>query len=50
MNSQVWVKGSEYRILRPEPRSDYYVEWKCGDFWITGVSHFWLVSNGWEQI
>ena len=48
---QLWIKDKSFLYLIPEPTSHWYLEHKPKNttLYISGISLYWLVNNGYKR-
>lgn len=46
---EVWYNNKETLVLSPEAWGHFYLEFREGTYWISGITLYWLLSNGFKQ-
>ena len=47
---ETWFDGNKTLIVCPDPRCEWYYEYRDRTHWISGMTRYWLVSNGYRRI
>lgn len=50
MKLEIWTNNKKTLILYPEKWGDYYLEFNNGTYYMSGITRYWLINNGFKQV
>jgi hypothetical protein len=46
---ETWCNTSDCKILSPSDDSDWYLEYRDGYLWVSGINRYWLIKNEYKK-